>query len=75
MGALGIVIGIIVFVIILILFDKFLNVITALFGAFLVGMAVMLLATPFIGGFAFVLFIVVAVVLAVVGARAQSEQT
>lgn len=73
-----IVIGIVVFVIIWLLIDKFLSIITAIFGAWLVGIAI----SGFIVAYdsdlkmvAFIVFIVCAVVLAAIGARFQLDQT
>jgi hypothetical protein len=74
-GIIPIIVGIVVFAIILIMFDKFLSVITAMFGAFLAGVAVMNLTEPFIGApLAFVVFIVLAGLLAYYGAKYQTDQ-
>lgn len=75
-GLIPIIVGIVVFAIILIMFDKFLSVVTALFGAFLVGIAVMYLTAPYLGGLvALILFVVVAAALAYYGANYQTDQT
>ncbi|MCK5559038.1 MAG: hypothetical protein KAJ51_00530, partial [Thermoplasmata archaeon] len=73
-----IVVGIVVFVIIWLLIDKFLSIITAIFGACLVGMAVsnlVLIYFPDLTLVAFIVFIVCAIVLAAIGARFQLDQT
>jgi hypothetical protein len=74
-GIIPIIVGIVVFAIILIMFDKFLSVITAMFGAFLAGMAVMLLIEPYVGStIALIVFIVLACLLAYFGANYQTDQ-
>ena len=74
-GIIPIIAGIVVFAIILIMFDKFLSVVTALFGAFLVGIAVMYLTTPHLGSLvALILFVVVVAALAYYGANYQTDQ-
>jgi hypothetical protein len=71
-----IIIGVIVFAIIYILFDKFISIVTAFFGAFLVAIAVQGLTVGYLGNSAaFILFIIIAVVLAIIGARVQLDQT
>ncbi len=73
-----IVIGIVVFVIIWLLIDKFLSIITAILGACLVGMAVSSLVITYFPDLtlvAFIIFIVCAVALTAIGARFQLDQT
>ena len=74
-GIIALIAGIVVFAIILIMFDKFLSVVTALFGAFLVGIAVMYLTSPYLGGLiSLILFVVIAGALAYYGATYQTDQ-